>query len=216
MMNYRIERRSGRRSATASSTVELIAVIIAMVPIALLALNIAFIAFGSFFNDAAAREAARAASQQTSDDAARSAADNALKNYAVVGFGSPKITKFEFNFKNADPDPEAPLSQPSTPIEVAFLKPTDNPTLAKGSGNGTAGKAPNVVVVVQRIFSVPLPIFLGPTGASNSVRLQSAYVFPLVAGVEDPNDTGEDSGPPDEPPPEPDEPDPLPEPDPEP
>lgn len=193
------------RTAIGSSSAELIAIGIIMVPIALLALNIAFLAFGSFYNDAACREAARAASQQSSAEAARSAATNAIRGFGVIGIGSPTMSVFEFNFKNSNPDPTAPLSNPSTPIEIPILKADADPTLAKGSGDGSAGDAPNVVVEMTLMCIVPAPILIGPNGLTSMVDLRNRYVFPILAGVEDPNDTGEDSGPSDDPPEETDD-----------
>lgn len=195
------------RESRGSSLVEVLAITIIMVPIALLILNIAFLAFGSFYNDAACREAARAASQQSSSEAARSAAGNAIKGFGLIGIGSPTITRFEFNFKNSPPDPTAPLSNPSTPVEIPVLKPVDN-ALAKGAGDNAVGEAPNVLVEMTLKCVVPAPVLFGPNGLASTVDLKSRYVFPLLAGVEDPNDPGGDSGPSDDPPEEPEDDDP--------
>lgn len=192
------------RDAAGSSTVELIAAIGLLIPVALLALNIAFLAFGAFYNDAACREGARAASRQSSEEAARIAATNAVKSYEALGIGKPAITQFEFNFKNSPPDSEAPLSNPSTPIELRALKPDADPTLAKGAGTGNGGEAPNVVVETTLSSSLPVPLLIGENGLTGRIDLRSRSVFPLLAGVKDSNG-GNDSAPEDEPPPEPDD-----------
>lgn len=190
----------GLRSKCASSAVELVAVVLIMVPIALFALNIGFLAFGSFYNDAACREAARAAGQQTSSDSAKEAAMNALQNYQfAAGFiGAPTISEFKYNFALTPPSPDNPSDTP-LPIEISTLKSSPAPVLAGAAG----GTAPNVFVKTTMVCGVPAPLLFNSDGLASSITLVSAYTFPILAGVEDQNDNTPDSGPSPDPNPDP-------------
>ncbi len=185
-------RSSRSRASKASSTVELVSIIIIMVPVALLAFDISFLAFGNFYNDAACREATRAASQQTNQANALGAATNALQNYQIAGglVASPTISNFQFNYSYDKPAP------PNTPIPIEIIGMTANPnnTLASGLG-GNGGGGPNVCVETTMSCTTPAPLLIGPDGLANQVQLKSSYTFPLIYGVADPNDNTPESNP---------------------
>ncbi len=180
-----------RSQAKGATTVELVSILIIMVPIALLAVNICFLAFGGFYNDSACRDAARAAAEQTTADVSRSAATNALENFKILGglLGSPTIKTFKYNFSYDKTDPLNPV-----PFEIKNLKSAPGPKLADGEGTGTGGNAPNVYVETTMSCVVPAPILIGPTGMTDKVVLRSSYTFPVFYGLDDPLDNSGDSG----------------------
>ncbi|MBX9690677.1 MAG: hypothetical protein K2X27_28435 [Candidatus Obscuribacterales bacterium] len=196
------------RTKEGSAVIEMVGIVMVMIPVALLALNIAFLALGSFYNDAACREAARAACQQSSSDSAEAAANNALKNYQLAGnlLGSPQISSFKFNYRNTAAEPLVP-SNLSMPIEIQSIKAEDNLSLADGAGDAAkGGNAPNVEVEMTMNCAVPAPFLIGQNGLTDSIALKSRYVFPLFAGLDDTSDDSDDSGESDDPPPAPDDP----------
>ncbi|GEM_PF-3315106 len=166
------------RSQSASTLVELACMGIVLVPVALLAVNICYLAAGSYINDAACREAARAASQQTSLDPASGAAQAAVQSFAVAGglIGSPQVTGVVFDYST---------DSNGNPIEIADLDKT------------ILSKLPTVQVTTQLTARVPAPLLMGSKGLTNHVVLSSSYTFPALSGVDpspnDTNDTGSDN-----------------------
>src|SRR5258706_8394122 len=99
------------RSQSASSTVELACVILVLIPIALLAINICSLCLAAFINDEASKEAARAASQQSSGPLAKYVAEATVQSFSIANglISSPRVTGVQYRVDyGSDPDNPAP------------------------------------------------------------------------------------------------------------
>jgi len=139
--------------------------------VALFAVDIGFLALATFINDAACREAARAAAQQRNADAAYGAALAAVQSFKIAGglAGSPQVVQLQFEYF---PNPD----EPDVPLKMRDLKqtPADNLSMA-----------PYVAVTTRLNVGVPAPI---PNRVSNNIDLISSYSFPVLNGIDsDPN-----------------------------
>ncbi len=161
------------RSNHASSTLELPLLMIMLVPFALLAINIGFLGVGSFINDAACREAARVASQQSTKDQALNAAKLAVQSCAIAGgkVSSPTLVESEFAF-NAQPDAAG------NTIQIPDLTPADpdHPDLKTSDLNN----APNVTAVTKLDVKLPAPLLFSDGGLVDHVTLINSYTFPAL------------------------------------
>ena len=162
------------RNATGMSSVELVCALVVLVPVALFAVNIGFLALATFINDAACREAARAAAQQRNADAAYGAAVAAVQSFKIAGglAGSPQVVQLQFEYF---PNPD----QPDVPLKMRDLKQTPTDNLAM---------APFVAVTTRLDVGVPAPMIVGLNRVSNHLDLISSYSFPVLNGIDsDPN-----------------------------
>lgn len=158
------------------STVELACAMLLVVPIALFAVNIGFLSVVSFVNDAACREAARVAAEQTSLPAALAAARAVVKSFAIAGglVSSPRVDGVTFKFFT-DND--------GNPIEIRNLT------------QDSLSKLPKVEVVTKLVARAPAPMFIGASGLVSSITMTSTYTFPVLHGIDtNPGGTEGESG----------------------
>ncbi len=173
------------RSASGMSGLELVCTLVVLIPVALFAVNIGYLGLATFTNDAACREAARAAAQQTSAEAAYGAALAAAQSFKIAGglAGSPQVVQLRFqSFPNPD--------EPDIPLEMRDLRrtPTNNISMA-----------PFVRVTTRLNVGVPAPMFIGPNGISSNIDLVSRYSFPVLNGIDSDPDDDDVLGPLDDP-----------------
>ncbi len=164
------------KSPSGLSTVELVCSVMLLVPIALFAVNIGFLGMTSFVNDAACREAARVAAQQTSLQTAFGAAKSVVKCYPIACglFGSQEVTNVAYNFfKDKD----------GIPIKITDIASTN------------LKQIPTVAVTTQVSVRLPAPMLLIDGGVRSSTVLRKRYTFPVLYGIDlDPNNTSGSTG----------------------
>jgi Flp pilus assembly protein TadG len=186
---------SSRIAESGTATLELVVGLVLLMPLALLAVNICTLCLGSFVNDQACREAARAAAQQTSIGPATEVARAVVKSFGLAqgAIKSPTVTGVQFTyFDSAEGDP----------VELGDLD-KDN-----------LGQAPTVTVTTRMTIRTPAPILFSKGKLTNRSVLMSSYTFPLLSGVDpnpddendfgggdenDPGDDPNDDDPPDDP-----------------
>jgi hypothetical protein len=164
------------RTQRASAIVDLVLCFILLVPLALMAVNIGFMAVGTFINDSACREAARVASMQSSITNAYAAASTAVKTFSGSGpIGNPRVTSLSFNYNIDD--------LKKLPIDITSLSATN------------IDKAPYVKVSTSLTATTPAPFLLNGNSLATQIKLKSTYTFPILYAIDpDPNNQSSDSG----------------------
>jgi hypothetical protein len=172
--------RKVRTSSGSASMVELVCAMVALVPLTLFAVNIGYVIFADYINDAACREAARAASAQTSLTPATGAAATVIQSFQIAGglIPSPVLAGVLFlpNPPNVDSN--------GAPIDILSITgPNATPAITPDQG-------PSVLVSTTMQVNVPAPLIIGSQGLTNSLTLTSTYTFPVLNGNDpDPNNT---------------------------
>jgi hypothetical protein len=158
-----------RRKEKGTAALELVAGLFLLVPLTLLGINVCTLGMASFFNDQAAKEAARAAAEQTTLVTATQVARTIVKQFAIANgaISSPHIAAVEYTYFDK-PD--------GTPIELGDLT------------KSNISKAPSVSVTTRLSITTPAPILVHKGKLTNTVVLVSQHSYPLMSGVDpDPN-----------------------------
>lgn len=162
------------RTSSASAAAELVGAVLILVPLLLFAINIGYLCVGSFINDAACREAANAASKQTSADSANAAANAAIQGFAS-GLIVPQITNVQFHYVLEDPSD--PGNSPAVNLMDVFQ---ENPTTQQPN---SITDAPSVTVSTQLNVQMPAPLLFTANGLKSAVVLSSTYQYPIIYPV---------------------------------
>lgn len=144
------------RKNSGSALIEVGCMGFVMPVMAVIAANIGVLVFAAWVNDAACRDAARAAAQQGNQSDAIVAAVGVTKQYGTGGgiFGQPKVltesTAFQFE---------------------PYFDQEGVPQLEKG---------PFVTVTTRLNTVLPAPIIYGNTGFTNMIVFKQSYTFPIL------------------------------------
>lgn len=144
------------RTQTGSAFIELAAIGFILPVVAIMVVNVGVLMFAAGVNDAACRNAARAAAQQTNPEDAKVAAASAAKQFATGGgiFGNPLVlqTKDMFEFE----------------------------TFPDKDGVPQVEKGPYVRVSTRLNTQLPAPIIFNGTGFTGLITFKQSYVFPIA------------------------------------
>lgn len=150
-------RKTTRRNRNGSVLLEFTCGACLLAIAALIGVNIGLVAFAASWNSTACRDAARAAAQQSTPDAARRAAQAAITRFSV---NSPILTSPELNTTTGAFEYQQ------------FLDPQGRPNRTQG---------PFVRITTAVSATMPAPIMWSGTGLSSRLRLQQSYVMPLMS-----------------------------------
>lgn len=126
-------------------------------PVAImLSLNAALAGFAAWINDAACRDLARSAAQQSTSTKAKAAAERAIKAFATQN-----------NYCQA---PRALLSSPDFVFET-FPDQNGKPQLDKG---------PFVKVATEMEIRLPVPVLFANDGFDSKLKFKQSYTYPLM------------------------------------
>lgn len=144
------------RNKKGSALLELAAIAWVMPVAAVIAVNVGLLVFGAYINDAACRDAVRAASQQTNASDARAAALRAIKPFATASnvVSSPEILLTGDNF-----------------VFEPFLDDEGKPQTEKG---------PYVKVTSRLSAKLPCPVIFTVEGPTDKIEFKQSYIFPLL------------------------------------
>lgn len=144
------------RNDRGSALIELAAVAWVMPVAAIIAVNVGLLVFGAYINDAACRDAVRAAAQQNNELDAKAAALRAIKQFATCSnvVSSPQVLLTGDNF-----------------VFEPFLDQDGKPQTEKG---------PFVKVSCRLAAKLPCPIIFTASGPSDTVEFKQSYTFPLL------------------------------------
>ena len=144
------------RSSRGTVLAEFIPALIMLVLLALLCANLGLTLFAAWVNDAAARDGVRAASQQSTSDAALKAAQVAVQQHAqsCSWFNGPTVLTDPNSFK-FERFPDA-------------------------NGNSQRAKGPYATVTTTMTVTFPAPIIYHDARMTDTLNLKQSYSFPLV------------------------------------
>lgn len=144
------------RKASGNTLIELAAVAWIMPLAAVMSVNVGVLVFGNWTNDAACRDAVRAAAQQNNKQDAQVAALNAVKPFATSSdnVSSPKIsfTANDFEFE----------------------------TFADENGKPQMEKGPFVKVTTRLEAKLPAAIVYGDAGFTDKLVFKQSYTYPII------------------------------------
>lgn len=146
-----------QRNENGSALIELSAVAWTMPLAAVIAVNVGLLVFGAWTNDAACREAVRAAAQQNNASDARAAALRATANFATSSgsiASSPQLLLTGNNFQFE--------------------------TFADSDGKPQIDKGPFVKVSTRLVAKLPAPLVFGQNGLSDKIIFTQSYTFPIL------------------------------------
>jgi hypothetical protein len=152
--NSRLHVRRNRRES-GSSFVELAAMSSVMVVVALLSVNICVVLFGAWINDAACRDATRAAAQRIVRADAIAAALAAARTYATAS---------------------GLLSRPEVLVDGANFQ---FETFRDAQGNPQPGKVPFVRVTTRMNVKLPAPVVFYGGKFTGDLTFNQSYIYPL-------------------------------------
>lgn len=163
--NYKNSKSAGRqkqkRSACGASLIELAAVAALLPLVALVGVNLGVLVFAAGVNDAACKDAARAAGQRSNPEDAIAAARAVVARYSSGFFGKPEVISSDYQIY-ANEDGEAQI-------------------------DSTHG--PNVTVRVKSVVDVPAPIIFNGAKFTSRVIFDRSYSFPILNPSRPQNDT---------------------------
>lgn len=144
------------RTRTGSVMFEFLCISWFLVVVALLSTNLGLVVYCAWTNDAACRDATRAAAQQTTATSARQAAQGAIARFASGSYwlSSPRLD----------------LSGDSFAYEA----------FADSQGQPQRQKNPYVRVSTSTVVRLPAPIAIVGCSLADTVTLKQSYTFPIV------------------------------------
>lgn len=145
------------RSRKGSVLLEFVCVTWMFTLAALVGVNCGVLAFAAAINDAACREAVRAAAEQNSPEAARQAASAALSRFSVE---SPIMS--------------SPQLRQSSEQDFQFQ------TYAGEDGRTQLNRGPFVRVSTEVRTKMPAPIIFSYAGLTDNLQFVQSYNYPLV------------------------------------
>lgn len=172
--------RNSKRSAKGSSIIELSAIAFVMPLVMLICVNVGVMVFAAWLNDAACRDAARAAAERSNPTDAYRVADIVVKQLSTTTGGLIS----SLVLLGTEPAPGASSSG-------SFFE--YNNCADPATGEPIIGDAPYVKVTTQLVASLPAPIVFNGASFTNQVKFRQSYSFPLVNATSDAGE-GDDDG----------------------
>ncbi|MBX9687789.1 MAG: hypothetical protein K2X27_13870 [Candidatus Obscuribacterales bacterium] len=150
-----------KRSALGASLIELAAVAALMPLVTLVGVNIGVLVFAAGVNDAACKDAARAAGQRSTPEDAIAAAKAVVARYSSGFFAKPEVVSSDYQVY-PDEDGEAQID---------------------------ATHQPNVNIRVRSTVDVPAPIIFNGSQFTSRMVFDRTYSFPILNPSRPQNDT---------------------------